>query len=541
MTDSGKIFSRLRKTFGRHDVKVAYALERQLMRAATQKPAIDARFQADCRAAKRETQSLHLGVASRQVGTEVWVAFTNLLVHALVVGATRSGKSYLTIAVAMWCLWLRYAKGVPVRLAVFDNKGELCELLDAFVADLVETLPPQQGKCLVDELIRFDPFSTKYVVAMQLLAREPGLDISEQAADVTSLLSQIAGPALGTLQDSILFGVSAIGIENGFNLLDVRRLLAEPSSIQSLAQQSSLEDVRLSLGTGTIRRNSLEGVCARIDRFLRLRSTQLMLSGANRLSFEDAMANGTLLFSAGSPPGGNEDVQKGWLRYSTKQLERSVFRRSHADASRPVLVLMDEFQESLSAGVGAAMDPGESFERLLTLAASRGVSLWLITQSLARVAKVASTLPSVIGTNVGIQLIGRASTADAHLLATAGVLPITGRRRRPAPAPWETQREPFLSREEEVRELARELQQLPRRSFYFQDRSRPYPAELVRIRDVTCRDRSQHSAELLERIARGAAATPIGNLDTGRVGIRQTAVIGATQPLLSPGRHRRLP
>lgn len=541
MSKGGLSFSDLRRFLGRRDARAAYERERDQILRAARRAGVDRRFQDDCAEARRDSRSMCLGIASRNRETEVWVTFQRLFVHALVLGATRSGKTFLTILVAMWCLTLRYTRGLPVALAVFDNKGELCELLDEFIADLVRQLPERDGERLVNDLVRFDPFSTKHVVPMQLLARDPGLDISEQAADVTSLLSQIAGPALGTLQDSILYGVLAIGIEKGLNLLDVRRLLAEAESIQALAQQSSLEDVRLSLGHGTIRRSSLEGVCARIDRFLRLRSTQLMVAGTGRLSFEDAMKNRTLLLTFGSPPAGDEDKQKGWMRYSTKQLERTVFRRTHADAARPVLVLMDEFQEALGAGSGAAMDPGESFERLLTLAASRGVALWLITQSLARVAKVASTLPSVIATNVGIQLIGRTSPADAQTLASAGVLPISGRRLRPRPAPWETSREPFMSREEEARELARELQQLPQRCFYMQDRSRPYPAELVRVREVTRGSAAAIPSETMERIRRGCAAITIREAEEELARVRRSRRDVDQEPLVRPDGRRRLP
>jgi hypothetical protein len=266
-----------------------------------------------------------------------------------------------------------------------------------------------------------------------------------------------------------------------------------------------------------------------------------MVAGRTRLSFSDAMTSGTLLFSAGAPPAGNEDVQKGWLRYSVKQLERAVFRRTHADNACPLVVLMDEFQEALGAGIGAAMDPGESFERLLTLAASRGVALWLITQSLARVAKVASTLPSVISTNAGIQLIGRTSAADAHTLASGGILPLTGRKVRANVAPWEAPRDPFLSRDEELRELARELQQLPPRTFYLQMRSKPYPAQRVRVRELARQSHASVTPTTMKQIKRGRAAMTRAQAEAELGRARRETTQDLDRPLVQVRPRRWLP
>jgi hypothetical protein len=106
----------------------------------------------------------------------------------------------------------------------------------------------------------------------------------------------------------------------------------------------------------------------------------------------------------------------------------------------------------------------------------------LVTQSLAMAAKVSASLPKVVGTNVDVQALFRCSPEDAHALRY--LLPVTGRRARPASLPWEGERRPFLTEEEELRQLEKEASALQRRQFYFKSNLWPCPAVLVRAGDV---------------------------------------------------------
>jgi hypothetical protein len=232
-----------------------------------------------------------------------------------------------------------------------------------------------------------------------------------------------------------------------------------------------------------------------------------MLGASGSVNFRELLRDRITLVDLGSPPLGCEDIGKFWSQLLNLKFSRAIFERTQNDATRPVAAFVDEWQEGLAAGP----DTADRYERLLSMARSRGVSLWLISQSLAGAAKVSSSLPKVVATNTNVQLLFRAAPDDARQMAH--LLPVSGRCPHGARAPWEPRpRSPYLSRGEELQLLQEAVSSLPDRTFYFWDRRGGHRAALVRARDVSPSGR-RIAPQLERRLGEGMLARPIVELE----------------------------
>ncbi len=95
------------------------------------------------------------------------------------------------------------------------------------------------------------------------------------------------------------------------------------------------------------------------------------------------------------------------------------------------------------------------------------------------------------------------------------LLPVTGRRERGAPLPWEGRREsPFVSRSEELNLLVEEVATLPKRVFYYWNRDAPHPYRAQRIRsaDMTAERPAFLPDGIARRVRVGSAAIPVAEL-----------------------------
>ena len=114
-------------------------------------------------------------------------------------------------------------------------------------------------------------------------------------------------------------------------------------------------------------------------------------------------------------------------------------------------------------------------------------------------------------TNTTRQLLFKASPEDAARMA---MLPVTGRRLRPAALPWEERpRSPFLPTQDERELLVREVSSLPQRVFLYWNRDRPYRAELVRAAQVGGRGQVLRPASVARRLRVGSMALPLRELE----------------------------
>jgi hypothetical protein len=452
-----------RRFFRKNDASSAYGREAAAMKKALDAPVVAKSFSAEMTRREANGEGALLGHTLETPVTPVRLATSDLIgkTHALILGATGAGKTALARLLVSHVLELRrYEASAPVPCIVGYN-GDL----------------PQRARELADtadiEALYFDPFHPAHLLPFQILKRDPSVPPEVQAFEVTTLFERATDAALGCKQDEFTDLLFLLGIEGGLHLPAVAELTFDPIRLTAEAARSPNATVRRYFaGKTRISEASLQGVRARFHRLLRLPTTRKMLEAESCASFRQLLASVPLIVDFSKVPLGAEDIGRFWAGLFTTKLTRAVFEREPSDG--PAIVFADEWQEGLLAGAGVA----EAFERLLSVARGRLVSFVLISQSLAGAAKVSAALPKMVATNTDVQFLGACSPDDARLLR----LPITGRRRREAPAPWETgPRSPFLSPSEELELLVRETANMPKRTFWFFHRG-AHPA--VRFRSA---------------------------------------------------------
>lgn len=531
-----RFFSVLRHLAGQDDRRTAYEAESQALAAVLETPTVDSRFRTEMTGPLRRADAIAIGTAYRDADVPVRVPLYELAGagHALVLGGTGAGKTRVVAGIIEQLLRRLAAGARSPGLWVVDHKSELVELVRALLAGIAAELSEPRAQALLDRLVVINPFSD-WLVPMQILRPEPGVVPQVQAFEVTSLIDRLGGAELGVRQDSFLFHLILLGITKNLSLPQVAALLTDPAGLAAAAATSPALEVQAYFSGATrLSQSSMEGVAARLHRLLRLPSTRLMLGAQGTISFRRLLDDGRIvLVDVGSPPLGCEDLGRFWAGLVTLKLVRAIFERTQAEAARPVIIFVDEWQEGLQGGG----DIAENYERVLSMARSRGVSFCLISQSLAGAAKVSSSLPKVVATNTNLQLLFRASEEDAR--AMAHLLPVTGRRTREGVLPWEERRSsPFLSRSEELMRLQEEVVRLPNRVFYLWNRTRPYPAELVRALHVVP-GRAPRDREIERRLLAGTLARPVAELEQEEQRAQRAIFRAAATP--APPPEARLP
>jgi hypothetical protein len=500
----------LRRLSGTNDRDEAYREEQAALVRATANPGIDLRFRGDMEGLSRSQEAIPLGTAFKDRGIPVSLSPSDVMGtgHGLILGGNGTGKTRVAAGIVRELLRRIAHRPDSMGLWIIDHKSEFVPLVQDLLAQVIATLPPRAANALVDRIAVFNPFSSDALVPLQVLAPEPGVSPEVQAFEVTSLIDRLGGAELGVRQDSFLFHLLFMGITLGMSLPDVARALADPGELTRLARNSSSPEVRAYFsGAARVAASSLEGVRARLHRLLRLPATRLMLGARSSVNFRALLASKIVLADLGSPPMGCEDLGRFWAALVALKTTRAIFERSHAAARRPVAIMIDEWQEALAGGG----DIAENYERILSMARSRGVSLWLISQSLAIAARISSSLPKVVATNTNVQCLFRASIEDARALAH--LLPVTGRRPRGPAPPWEERsRSPYLGPAEELQRLVAEAAALPNRTFYLWRRAKNYPAHLVRAANVDI-ERPPPGGGQHRRIHEGSIAVPITELE----------------------------
>ncbi len=398
------LFHFLRRLTGEPDRTTAYRAERQAVAAALAVPKVDPRFE-------RRMHELGHGAAV-QIGSSCAVADLPVRIalsdiaghgHALVLGGNGTGKTRVVAGIVRELL-LRRAAGLRAPgLWLADHKSEFVPLARELFAGVLDALPSRVANDLIDQLVVVNPFSPEALVPLNVLCAEPGVKPEEQAHDVTSLVDRLGGAELGVRQDSFTSHLVLLGVSRpGMSLVDLARLVNDPAALVSAAADSPSPEVRSYFtGGAKLAQGSLDGVRARLHRLLRLPATRLMLGAKQTVSFRELLAKKIVFVDTGSPPLGCEDIGRFWSSLCTLRLSRAIFARRHEDQERGVVVFVDEWQEGLAGGGWIA----DSYERILSMARSRGVSLWLISQSLAGAAKVSSALPKMVATNTNLHPI----------------------------------------------------------------------------------------------------------------------------------------
>ena len=502
----------VRALFDHDDGREAYSAEQRTIHRASAPIDIDPAFREAMLAIERSGRDrLALGTCARDPTLAVSLRTQEIAGggHVLVLGTSGAGKTRCVAGLARQLL-TRIARDPDAQgLVVVDHKGELVSIVRGMIGELADTLPADVAARLLERLVVVNPFSTEALVPLQILRRDAGDEPELVALEATSVIDRLGGAQLGVNQDSFLFHALLLGVDRGLSLPEVADLLGNPAALAEHASGSALDSVRSFFGgERRLSEASLQGVRSRLHRLCRMRSARLMLGARSSVSFYDMLCSRIVLIDLGSPPFGCEDLAAFWAGILTLKLTRAIFQRTEADTRRPVTILVDEWQEGIAAGGGIA----EHYARVLSVARSRAVSLVLISQSLAGAARVESTLPEVVATNTSVQLLFRASAADAR--AMAHLLPVTGRRMRAPVAPWEERaRSPFLERQAEREALIAEIPSLPERTLYFWNRHHSSRAELVRSIDVELPPERRRRAAIEWALRNGALARPLHELE----------------------------
>lgn len=504
-----KLLSFLRR-LGGDDCSRAYQAECKATATFTKRDSVHPRFREEMQKGAADPSRVPLGTAARERKLEVTIPLEDLVGggHALVLGGSGSGKTRCMASVALNVLERVARDPDSLGFILVDFKGEFTALMKRLLGNLIDRLPSRIANRLIDRYVVVNPFSRAALPPLQILKPEPGMDPEEQAYDAATVIERMSGAALGVKQDEFCFFFLLFGILGGYSLPMLAEILSTPGALATAAAASTSSRVRGFFAPGVkLSAASLDGVRARLNALLRLPSSRLMLGAKSCISFSNIVASKVAFIDVGSPPFGSEDIARFFGGWFTLKLHRALFERSEADLGRPVLVMVDEFQEGLAAA-GVA----EQYERVLMMVRSKAVGLALVTQGMAAVTKVSAALPKIIETNCPTRLLFRSSEEDAR--NARGMLQLTGRRPRGPTPPWaDAPRSPFMTPEEEREALIQELTHLPLRHFYFLNRRTETPAELVRAKRVEPAPVRFRSKELAWRLENGALAAPVKELE----------------------------
>ena len=530
-----------RRLFAPDDRDRAIEREETSLRRALDQGSVDVRFRAEMGRSGRSGSAAVVGQHADDPSLALRLDLGALVGHghALCLGSTASGKTR-AVAIGIEAMLERFAHDPTApRPWIIDYKGDLAELILAVAERVASELGAAQRERFLNALVVVNPFSTEALVPLQVLARLPEGDVDEetQAYEVSTLFERLVGADLGVKQDALVYHLILLGVSRGMSLPELPRLLNDPVALAAAAAGCAHPQVRSFFGPAFRMQNaSVSGLQARFTRLLRTPSNRLMLSAPGCLDFRAMLRDKVVVANFGNPPLGAEDQARFFGGLFTVKMTRAIFDRPTIEADRRVLVVADEWQEGLAGGKEIA----ENYERVLAMSRARGVGLFLVSQSLAGAAKVSSSLPRIVATNTSLQMLFRASIEDAR--AMTHLLPVTGRRQRSAPHPWEARREsPFVSRAEELNQLVDEVATLPKRVFYYWNRDAPYRAQRIRTADMIVERPAFLPAEVARRVRLGSAAIPIHELAAHRAAIEAAEEAGdgaAAEAFLTAPRRR---
>lgn len=394
-----------------------------------------------------------------------------LAAHMLVNGPSGSGKSYFL------CVLLQGLLREGVRsFAVLDPKAETVELGKAVVAGAARGMPASAREALLGRVVLLDLFGSESLPRLNVLAPVPGLDEETHAYQIALLLTAEMDQGVGVRQEAILFLVLRCLLRAGLPITALPTALEAPVLLERLAESCGPAEL-FRAAAQRLRRESKErvlGLVSRAERVLRLRATRLALGAPDCLDFGRLLELVALVNL--SPPMGAADISRVLSGLFWMGISQAIRRRPNGAPCTHLVI--DEAPTFLAA---AGAQGADGLEDLLRLARSKGVHLAALTQDLASIAKVSPSLPETLRTNMHLVALFRC-LADSHW---DFILPVTGRRGRPEPAPWEERKGGFLERPAELQLLRGELARLPDRQCFLADRRTGLPG--IRLRTAELR------------------------------------------------------
>jgi hypothetical protein len=437
-------------------------------------------------------------------GRAVKLDISTLLAHLLLLGPTRVGKTALMALLVDALLHF----GIVSVIAIGVGKNDSIEYTRAVLAKWLMGLPRERAEEILGRVIVVRPSSGSHLVPFDLTAPEPGRSVELQAADLTRSQFVTHAHPIGPKQEDIAYLTFRLLIETGLPANFFDRPLRDPAVAQRLAERTPNPDLYrgyLDRLRREYRSDAVLGLVARANAHYRHEPTRLMVGGAEGVTIHaPKLFDGMVVLVDLTAEYGAEDA----IRFIGSTLWSRLVRASLARlvGSPPCFVLADEFQQLLQSEQDAAL----ALENVLRLCAARGVWWWLATQTLAGLERYGSSLSKVIAVNTTFKAIFRTSdTID-------GLLPVTGRRRRPwAPAPWQKPADYYLSRSEERAYLAEQLSSLGPRLCYVQHAKSGRAGTLIRTADATVTMPEGCPDFIRVGLDRGTLAVPVEKLRRG--------------------------
>ncbi|MFA4973889.1 MAG: hypothetical protein WC683_14855 [bacterium] len=418
---------------------------------------------------------------------------STVLRHWLLTGTTGWGKSALLHAITLMLL----TRTPEIGVVWLDQHGDGADdLVERFLPSLLERCPQLEPSRIV--VIR--PFG-RYSVKLSPLHPIPHVLAEVQAHIVATLLADLTDGNWGGRMTSIITALCLAGISAGGSLLDVLRLVQEPSYAATFAAKVPLAESRNYLVNILPEepQAAKDAVRARLEWLLLIPPVRATLCADSSISGADLLEAPLSVVSLGGCPQGFLPLARFMGSLLLSRIVGAIFARP--PGAHHVAVFCDEWQELVRGG-GAP-----DLERCLAQARHHGVNLVLANQTLAQVSEVSPTLVRSLMANISVHIAFRPGAEDIKHLVP--LLPITGRKIDPEHP------DKLLTPEAERRELLERLGRLPPRHALLGDFVSGR-AEIVRTLDVPYEEARKRACRMSdqdrEEFRQGQFGVPVQQL-----------------------------
>lgn len=420
--------------------------------------------------------------------------------HAHVVAQPGAGKTRFIVALITQVLEHMWLRGASHAVIAVDPKGETVLLLMRAVAELLARLPAELARDLSRRITTIRPFLGNFLTPIDLLAREPSVDLIAQARTTVELIERTAGAAVGIRQGTAGTFAFATLIANGVSLVEAPFLLRNPTAMRYLASRVDEPRLRSYFEGGDYERESrttLHGLLARTEVMVGIAPLRAMSAGPGGLDFRTAFAPGMLtIVDLDGAPLGAQSIAEAIGALLLTRIAWAAFAQGGERAAGTWLVI-DELGRLASPSVLDVV------ERILTQGRWRGLGL----TSVAQFAQQLPELDRLLSANTRWRSFGRSSAREIEGAASEW-LPITGRRLRPRRPGEPSRTAEFMTEAEEVRDWVRRIARLPQRHFLFADRSAPFASRVVVAPTMAPAPWHEIPAEVRELVERGGFGLP---------------------------------
>ncbi len=416
--------------------------------------------------------------------------------HGHIVAQPGAGKTRLIVALLAQLLEHMWFRGASHAAIVVDPKGETVLVLLRAVAELLSHMNADVAAATARRIVVIRPFLGRFLVPLNLMAREPSVDLVAQARVLVELVERTAGVAVGIRQGVAgAFGFAVL-IANGISLVEAPFLMRDANVMRDLAMQVDEPRLRAYFAASPSdyareSRTTINGLLARIEAILGIAPLRAMLAGAGGFDFRALFAPGMLtIIDLDGAPLGAQAIADAIGAMLLTRVGWAAFSHGGERAEGTWLVV-DELGRMASPSVIDAT------ERVLTQGRWRGLGML----SAAQFSSQTQELDRLLSANTRFRLFGRSSEREIEGAATEW-LPVTGRRpraRRPGELPRPAE---FMSEAEEIRDAVRRIARLPQRTFLVGERGAPFVSRLIeapRIEPAAWHTIPDRVRELVER------------------------------------------